>query len=226
MVPSTSQALPDLSRDPWGDPTGTPPPPPVSNDPFVVRPIEATMKLPAVGDAARATRIRWAIASALVVLALGGGWLARELMHEAPVEGTLEIVSRPPGARVVLDGRELPGRTPVTGIAHLPVGRALSLEVLLEEHEPWRGEVTPVAGTLQKVAVLVPLRRDVVVDSSPPGGQVWIDGVLHGALPRRLEDLAHGRTLELRVSWPRGPTVQRSLRVDSSTPERLVIEAP
>lgn len=226
MGPSTSQALPDLSRDPWGDPTGTPPPPPVSNDPFVVRPIEATMKLPAVGDAARATRIRWAIASALVVLALGGGWLARELMREAPVEGTLEIVSRPPGARVVLDGRELPGRTPVTGIAHLPVGRALSLEVLLEEHEPWRGEVTPVAGTLQKVAVLVPLRRDVVVDSSPPGGQVWIDGVLHGALPRRLEELAHGRTLELRVSWPRGPTVQRSLRVDSSTPERLVIEAP
>ena len=82
------------------------------------------------------------------------------------------------------------------------------------------------AGTLQKVAVLAPLRRDVVVESSPPGGQVWIDGVLHGALPRRLEDLAYGRTLDLRVTWPRGPTVQQPLRVDASTPERLVVQAP
>lgn len=221
----TPQVLPDLSRDPWGDPTGTPAPP-IGSDPFVVRPVEATMKLPSVADVVRSTRIRWAIASVLVLLALGGGLLTRELMRETPIEGTLEVVSRPAGARVVLDGRELPGRTPVTGVAHLVVGRALSLEVLLEEHEPWRGEVTPIAGTLQKVAVLVPLRRDVVVESSPPGGQVWIDGVLHGALPRRLEDLAHGRTLELRVSWPRGPTVQRTLRIESSTPERLVIEAP
>ena len=87
-------------------------------------------------------------------------------------------------------------------------------------------EVVPVAGTLQKVAVLVPLRRDVVVESSPPGGQVWIDGVLHGALPRRLEELAYGRTVSLRVTWPRGPTVERELRVGEDTPERLVVQAP
>ncbi|MCB9635235.1 MAG: serine/threonine protein kinase [Sandaracinus sp.] len=223
--PSSSVGVPDLTHDPWGDGTGTPARPPGS-DPFVVRPVESTMKLPAVQDEARATRLRWGIASALVVLALGGGWLVRDALREEAPVATLEVVSRPPGARVLLGGRELPGRTPIGGIDGLTIGQPITLEVTLENHEPWRGEVTPVAGTLQKVAVLAPLRRDVVVESSPPGGQVWIDGVLHGALPRRLEDLAYGRTLDLRVTWPRGPTVQQPLRVDASTPERLVVQAP
>ncbi len=228
--PPTAGGVPDLSSDHWGDPTGSLAAP-MGNDPFVARSIEATMKLPAVTErgGARgwgALPLRWVVASVLVVAALAGGWGVRTALRDEPVEAMLEIVSQPPGARVIVDGRELPARTPVAGVGGLVVGRAVTLQVLLEDYEPWRGEVVPIAGTLQKVAVLVPLRRDIVVDSAPPGGQVWIDGVLHGSLPRRLEDLAHGRTVSLRVTWPRGPTVERALHVGAETPERLTIEAP
>lgn len=226
----TAGGVPDLSSDPWGESTGSLAAS-IGNDPFVVRSVEATMKLPAVTERGGARAwgslpLRWVIASVLVVVALAGGWGVRAALRDEPVEARLEIVSQPLGARVILDGRELPARTPVTAVGGLVVGRAITLQVLLEDHEPWRGEVVPIAGALQKVAVLVPLRRDIVVHSAPPGGQVWIDGVLHGSLPRRLEDLAHGRTVSLRVTWPRGPTIERALHVGADTPERLTIEAP
>lgn len=229
--PSAPGGLPDLSRDPWGEGTATPAPALQSiPDAFVARPsIDTTFKLPAITDVHARAWKPWVIAAILVVAALLGGIALKSVLRDPEPKARLEILSRPAGATVLLDGRPLAGVTPLgvgTPIPGLVVGQRYEMEVRLEGHEVWRGDVTPIDGPLQKVAVLVPLRRDVIFESVPPGGQIWIDGVLHGALPRRLEGVRFGRALAVRVTWPSGPALEQEVVVDADTPDRLEVVQP
>jgi TonB family protein len=73
-----------------------------------------------------------------------------KLQRSAPVTGSAEILSTPPGATVTIDGK-LAGRTPLS-IPALPAGsRTVQLE--LEGHEPWSGPVDVAAGQKGRVDV-------------------------------------------------------------------------
>ncbi|MEZ4472850.1 MAG: PEGA domain-containing protein [bacterium] len=53
---------------------------------------------------------------------------------------TLVVQSTPPGANIKVDGAWLPERTPAQAI--VPAGRAVELIVRLDNHDPYRTQVT------------------------------------------------------------------------------------
>jgi hypothetical protein len=79
------------------------------------------------------------------VTVLLGGTIARcahrverERKKRNATNGVLSVRSAPPGARVVVDGREVPGRTPLFA-RDLRRGVPLPVEVRLDGYRPWRG---------------------------------------------------------------------------------------
>lgn len=77
--------------------------------------------------------------------ALIGGTIAhcahrvkRERQRLKAADGVLSVRSAPPGARVLVDGREVPGRTPLFARG-LRRGVPLPVEVRLDGYHPWRG---------------------------------------------------------------------------------------
>jgi hypothetical protein len=80
-----------------------------------------------------------------IVLALLGGTLAhcscrvkRERQQRQTANGVLSVRSAPPGARVLVDGREVPGRTPLFARG-LRKGVPVPVEVRLDGYRPWSG---------------------------------------------------------------------------------------
>ncbi|MBI5479131.1 MAG: PEGA domain-containing protein [Deltaproteobacteria bacterium] len=77
--------------------------------------------------------------------ALIGGTIAhcahrvkRERQRRQAPDGVLSVRSNPPGARVVVDGREAPGLTPLFA-RNLRRGVPLSVQVKLDGHREWSG---------------------------------------------------------------------------------------
>ncbi|MDP2312973.1 MAG: PEGA domain-containing protein [Pseudomonadota bacterium] len=108
----------------------------------------------------------------------------------APGAGTLEF-SGPPGARLVLDGADrgpLPLRLPAPAVGAHP------WRVEAPKFEPAEGTVDFVAGKNYLVEVQMQSSRGVfVVDSTPVGASVRLDGAEVGVTPLRLTDIAPGR---------------------------------
>ncbi len=75
---------------------------------------------------------------------------ARLRRRAAPATGSAAIVSKPPGATVIVDGRSS-GRTPLGGVALAPGSHRLALT--LEGYERWSGVVDVVAGQRTRVDV-------------------------------------------------------------------------
>ncbi|HEY0882791.1 MAG TPA: serine/threonine-protein kinase, partial [Archangium sp.] len=84
-------------------------------------------------------RFPWVRAIALLLAAAAVGFGAVTVMQRMQ-EVTLEIVSVPSGAEVVLDGKALPGRTP-TLAKDLAPDRPHRVELLLPGYRPWKNEV-------------------------------------------------------------------------------------
>jgi hypothetical protein len=83
------------------------------------------------------------VAALALVVAVGAlvgraAWRAREERKPKPLDGVLSVRSAPPGARVLVDGREVPGRTPLFA-RHLHYGAQVAVEVRLAGYRPWRG---------------------------------------------------------------------------------------
>jgi formylglycine-generating enzyme required for sulfatase activity len=113
--------------------------------------------------------------------------------------GLVSIRSRPvDGATVVMDGKDLLGRTPIAALEieagvhqlriearrYLPVESTLAVEGLGKE-QTFEVELTPGWAA-------------VSVRSSPAGAGVWIDGVERGATPVTLDLLAGPHNVEIR----------------------------
>jgi hypothetical protein len=62
----------------------------------------------------------------------------RERQRRLAPDGVLSVRSAPPGARVVVEGREAPGRTPLFARG-LRRGVPLKVEVTLDGYRPWSG---------------------------------------------------------------------------------------
>jgi TonB family protein len=91
------------------------------------------------------------------------GALQAVLVRAAAVTGSADVLSTPPGAEVVVDGRPA-GRTPLHALALRPGSHRLALS--LEGHVPWSGTIDVVAG--QKGRVDVKLRPSAPAAPPPP----------------------------------------------------------
>jgi hypothetical protein len=118
----------------------------------------------------------------------------------APRLGILRIESDPPGARVVVNGNMLNSTTPASIQSF--ADQKSTVRVLLAGYLPWetRVDVTP-SGTDVK-ADLKKGRPDLgklLVESSPPGAKVWINGAEVGVTPATLEKVGAGSELTMRI---------------------------
>lgn len=129
-----------------------------------------------------------------------------------PTLGTLEVVTRPAGLRVLLDGEDTSKTTPVT-LAGLPSGphevkllradgglvHRFTADVLAEK----------TAMVEVDVAALPPVLE---VSSIPPGAEVRVNGMLRGLTPATLSDIPAGRArIELRKPGCRPLRTERRL---------------
>lgn len=115
----------------------------------------------------------WALAAGVLVLALGGwAW------HSSTATRTLRVDSYPPGAEVRVDGKVLPGRTPLTAEV-----KASAQEMVLDKpfHDRETVKLKPNDNPSS-----VPLRlwKDYTyVLSEPPNAEVYVDGAPKGQTP-------------------------------------------
>ena len=160
----------------------------------------------------------------LLLLAVVGWLFTRNTgagMREG--EGELAVQSRPPGARVLVDGKEH-GVTPIT--VRLPAG-AHVLEVQVGKAEPRVIPLTITAGVQTSQYIEL---RDVVatgslsIRSEPPGARITIDGQPRGTTPATIPNLSagdHSVVLELG-----GRKATQSVRIEAGGTAQLMVPMP
>jgi hypothetical protein len=158
-----------------------------------------------------AARKRWFtyIASgtlAVAVAALTTFLVIRTTRDPAPSVGSIFVDSGPAGANVRFDGTLLSQKTPLT-IDRVPVGRRHVIRIELAHYEPFEETVDIPArgGEVQVSARLLAVTGKVIVETSPPYAEIWINGELRGrsgaaGAPTTLSiDRDSARSLELRL---------------------------
>jgi PEGA domain len=169
-----------------------------------------------------------AMAGVIVVLLGAVGWFATRggggdsgAMRAG--EGELAVESRPPGARVIVDGKEV-GVTPAT--VRLPSGPHV-LELQVGKLEPRVIPLTISAGVqtrqsieLQEAAVTGSLS----IRSEPSGARISIDGLPRGTTPATIPNLAAGtHTVVLELG---GRKATQTVKVDPGSTAQLVVPIP
>jgi hypothetical protein len=128
---------------------------------------------------------------ALLLVVIGWLWMSRGSGGIRQGEGELAVQSRPPGARVVVDGKDQ-GVTPTT--VRLPAGPHV-LEVQVGKAEPRVIPLTITAGvqTSQYIELRdVAVTGSLSIKSDPPGARITIDGKPRGTTPATVPNLATG----------------------------------
>ena len=137
-----------------------------------------------------------AMGAVIVLLLAVVGWLLTRDTSGSPRagEGELAVQSRPPGARVVVDGKDR-GVTPLT--LRLPSG-AHVLEVQVGKSEPRVIPLTIQAGvqTAQYIELQdAPVTGALEIKSEPSGARMIIDGQPRGTTPATIPNLPPATTL-------------------------------
>ena len=164
---------------------------------------------------------------AVVLLLLGVvGWLATRDTGGGGLregEGELAVTSRPDGAIVKVDGKDV-GRTPVT--VRLPSGPHV-LEVQVGKAEPRVIPLTITAGvqTSQYIEMQgVIATGSLEIRSNPTGARVTIDGQPRGTTPATIPNLPAGtHTVVLELG---GRKVSQAVKIDPGSTAQLVVAIP
>ena len=185
----------------------------------------------------------WAVGLAAVLAGLGmslGGWwvLQPSAAVEAPQQASVQLVTEPPGAAVVFEGKSLPGATPLT-LPPVPAGR-YPLVVLMDGYQELQTEVeVPATGavtleTLRLVPRAVtpppveqrPASVRLTLETEPLHAELVVDGQSRGKAPVVLEAKA-GQELSVRADAPKYRSLTRKVQVQDAPAqvERLVLEA-
>jgi hypothetical protein len=142
-----------------------------------------------------AARRRWFtyIVSGLIAVSVAAGvtFLVIRLSRDAtPATGSVRVVSVPTGADVTFDGTLLTDRTPLT-IDIVPVGTRHKITVSLRHYQPYTEEVSipKTGGTVQMVAQLTSLTGKIVINTTPGGAQIVINGQPRGTTPTTLSSI-------------------------------------
>jgi tRNA A-37 threonylcarbamoyl transferase component Bud32 len=131
------------------------------------------------------------LAALVVVVVAAGGWF----FFKGPKETRLQIDSRPVGAKVFVDNRDV-GSTPVNQL--LVAGNKLRLES--KGYEPFDYEFKP--GEAPPAFALKPIITEELLDSAPQGARVVLD-------QRQLEGVT-----PMKVTWNHGLPHQLTLTKD------------
>ncbi len=136
---------------------------------------------------------------------------------------TLEVISIPTDASVTVDGREVPGKTPLT-VPKLAVGTKYLIGVTYPGHKPWATEVDVTAdgaATVKVIARLEAMTVKLKVTSEPTGAQVLLNGSPVGQTPLELSGLDPRTTkyVELRLKGYR--PIREDLVWDDATEKTL-----
>ena len=160
---------------------------------------------------------------ALLLVVIGWLWMSRGSGGIREGEGELAVQSRPPGARVIVDGKER-GVTPTT--VRLPSGPHV-LEVQVGKAEPRVIPLTITAGVQTSQYIEL---RDVVVTGSlsiksePTGARITIDGQPRGTTPANIPNLTagdHAVVLELG-----GRKASQAVKIEAGSTAQLTIPMP
>jgi iron(II)-dependent oxidoreductase len=110
--------------------------------------------------------------------------------------GAAYITSDPAGAKVVVDGTER-GATPLT-VRDLSAGEHI-VELILKDYEKWVGKVEIKANRVELVeARLSKETGSLMVISTPPRAEIYVDGKLVGTTPITVEKVEIGER-EVRI---------------------------
>jgi serine/threonine protein kinase len=175
-----------------------------------------------IGSAGR----RWFtyVVSGLLAVSVAAGVtfvIIRSTRETAPVEGTLKIESSPDGGTVVVDGNQLSDKTPVT-IDHVPVGTHHVVRITLPHRKPYEEaiDIPKKGGELTVAGRLDIITGKLLVNSIPPGAELWINGQIRAHTPTTVGDLDTQSKIhvELRLKdyqpfvhdydWPADGTIQ------------------
>src|SRR5204863_3456059 len=116
--------------------------------------------------------------------------------------GSLRVVLEPKDARLLLDGAQVKdGNDPQWSAPRLPAGNEHVLTARREGYAEQSVTVTLKSGEERTVSMaLAANNNQIVVLSSPPNAQVWVDGEKKGLTPALLGSLdpaaAHAITVE------------------------------
>ena len=138
-------------------------------------------------------------------------------------EGELAVQSRPPGARVIVDGKQQ-GVTPTT--VRLPAGPHV-LEVQVGKAEPRVIPLTITAGvqTSQYIELRdVAVTGSLSIKSEPSGARITIDGQPRGTTPATIPNLTAGdHTVVLELA---GRKASQAVRIEPGGTAQLVVPLP
>ncbi len=176
--------------------------------------------------------------------AVGVGAWVRGSRPQAPVLASLQLISEPPGARVSLDGRQLPGVVTPCSLPEVEPGtHALQLE--LDGHLTHRLELLVRQGGVLEVPLIrlapepppvVPVESPesaevasvtaapvpITIRSRPLGAVVLIDGKRAGRTPYTVEAAA-GAELDFRIELAGFAPVSRTVRVEGPGPQEATV---
>jgi hypothetical protein len=129
----------------------------------------------------------------------------------------LEIVSAPSGANVRVDGRLQDSKTPLR-LSGLEQGHRYAVAVELTGYQPWVS--THLAGetSVQQIAVLKPIVRTLIVDSTPEGADVFLGDTLVGRTPLSLPSMQVAKPLRLRLELAGHRSALREVTIDPADP--------
>jgi serine/threonine-protein kinase len=215
-------------------PAAKPPPLPASKstvtaspprDPFPSSPSMASITEPVDSELSSASgtarRIALWAAAALGMVAIAV--VLFRVFDQGPPPG-LEIISAPTGARLRIDGREIPGVTPITVSDGIESGRTYRVEVEVPGYHPWAARLSPTSGTLRQFVVLAPMPATLRVETEPNVAEVMVNGVLRGAAPLEITGLVAGQEVEIRAFvHGRPPVIRRVQLREGMTVERISV---
>jgi len=170
------------------------------------------------------TRTLLAAAGAVVLLGVGAAALMALRPVEAAVQvqtGSIILETQPPGATLLVNGTALPRVSP-TVAAQLVTG-PVELEARLAGYLPARQVLVLEPGKTAHVTLkLEEASRSAVVQSTPAGAQVLVDGKSAGRTPLSMQ-LVGNRAVTVRVVHAGYVAAERRVTLES-TADQLVFE--
>ena len=119
------------------------------------------------------------------------------------VDGVLVVTSAPPGAQVTLDGKPVPGTTPLV-VEGVRLSRPHEVQAVASGHRTATATVRGEAGRLTRSVhlALVSALGSLTVESEPSGAEVRVDGKLVGRTPVTLGDVRVDERHRVDLSLP------------------------
>ncbi|MBQ4334220.1 MAG: PEGA domain-containing protein, partial [Myxococcaceae bacterium] len=166
-----------------------------------------------------------------------GGETERTTPAAAAMSGTLNLLTDPKGAQVLIDGELLDERTPLQGYP-LPAKERVKLEIRLDGYLPTfktisamgmqnldlRLDPDPAKAAPPPPAPTVPATVRLTIESTPHGAMVYSKGAFLGKTPLELNRPRSDEALDLTLELAGHKSLNTTISQSSDTKAALVLE--